>query len=90
MMPRSSFRPWAETMTMAGATKGPAATGYYLHLEPGASFFTGGLWQPEPVVAARIRGAIDAHAQRWVEIRDALGCVGRLGPQDVDPDEPTT
>jgi uncharacterized protein (TIGR02453 family) len=56
-----------------GAEKGPSATGYYLHLEPGASFLTGGLWLPEPAVAARIRAAIDAHAPRWVEIRDALG-----------------
>ncbi len=56
-----------------GAGKGPSATGYYLHLEPGGSFFAGGLWAPEPAVAATIRAAIDTHSPRWVAIRDALG-----------------
>ncbi|MDP2306127.1 MAG: DUF2461 domain-containing protein [Pseudomonadota bacterium] len=56
-----------------GADKGPSATGYYLHLDPAGSFFTGGLWQPEPAVAAKIRAAIDTHAPSWVAIRDALG-----------------
>ncbi len=33
--------------------------GYYLHIEPGASFAAGGIWVPEPQVLAGIRQEID-------------------------------
>ena len=33
--------------------------GYYFHLQPGASFLAGGMWQPEPVNLNAIRQEID-------------------------------
>jgi len=42
----------------AGGKAAPTA-GYYLHLEPGASFVAGGMYMPEPAVLARVRQEID-------------------------------
>lgn len=33
--------------------------GYYMHIEPGASFIGGGIWMPEPVAVKKIRQEID-------------------------------
>jgi uncharacterized protein (TIGR02453 family) len=41
-----------------GGKKSPAA-GYYIHLEPGASFAAGGAWQPSPELLKGIRQEID-------------------------------
>ncbi|AOS83700.1 TIGR02453 family protein [Chlorobaculum limnaeum] len=51
----------------AGGRKGPLA-GYYLHLEPGASFAGGGLYMPEAPVLARTRAAIDSRFDEWSAI----------------------
>ncbi|NTV66495.1 MAG: DUF2461 domain-containing protein [Chlorobaculum sp.] len=48
----------------AGGRKGPLA-GYYLHLEPGASFAGGGLYMPEAPVLAKTRQAIDTRFDEW-------------------------
>lgn len=42
----------------SGGKKSPLA-GYYLHIEPGASFVGGGLWMPQPPVLAAVRQEID-------------------------------
>ncbi|NTW54072.1 MAG: DUF2461 domain-containing protein [Chlorobaculum sp.] len=47
-----------------GGRKGPLA-GYYLHLEPGASFVGGGLYMPEAPVLAKTRLAIDTRFDEW-------------------------
>jgi len=47
-----------------GGRKGPLA-GYYLHLEPGASFAGGGLYMPEAPVLAKTRQAIDTRFEDW-------------------------
>jgi len=39
--------------------KKSAAAGYYIHLEPGASFVAGGAWQPSPELLKGIRQEID-------------------------------
>lgn len=36
-----------------------AGAGYYVHIEPGASFVAGGIWMPEPATLAGIRQEID-------------------------------
>lgn len=33
--------------------------GYYIHIEPGASFIGGGVWMPEPAAVKKIRQEID-------------------------------
>lgn len=47
-----------------GGRKGPYA-GYYLHLEPGASFIGGGLYMPDAPVLAATRQAIDSRFEEW-------------------------
>jgi uncharacterized protein (TIGR02453 family) len=42
----------------SGGKKSPFA-GYYVHIEPGASFVGGGLWQPMPDMLAKVRQEID-------------------------------
>ena len=42
--------------------------GYYLHLEPGATFAGGGIYMPEPVVLEETRREIDAHFSEWQSI----------------------
>ncbi len=52
----------------AGGVHGP---GFYLHLEPGASFAGGGLWHPEPEGLFKVRQAIAAQPRAWKAIRDS-------------------
>ena len=42
--------------------------GYYLHLEPGATFAGGGIYMPEPAVLEQTRREIDAHFGEWQSI----------------------
>ncbi len=50
-----------------GGRKSPWG-GYYLHLEPGASFAGGGIYMPEPAVLELTRREIDAHFNEWQSI----------------------
>lgn len=45
--------------------------GYYLHIEPGASFLAGGMWQPEPAHLNAIRQEIDYNANEFKKIINA-------------------
>ncbi|HLG02042.1 MAG TPA: DUF2461 domain-containing protein [Bacteroidia bacterium] len=44
------------------------APGYYMHLEPGGSFFAGGMWMPEPPMLAKIRQEIDYNLPEFQSI----------------------
>lgn len=44
--------------------------GFYLHLEPGASFAGGGLWHPDSEALRKVRAAIATKAKAWKAIRD--------------------
>jgi uncharacterized protein (TIGR02453 family) len=50
----------------AGGVHGP---GFYLHLEPGASFAGGGLWHPEAEALFKVRQAIAAKPAAWKALR---------------------
>ncbi len=50
-----------------GGRKGPYG-GYYVHIEPGATFAGGGIYMPEPAVLERVRREIDAHFGEWQSI----------------------
>ncbi|MFN4285083.1 MAG: DUF2461 domain-containing protein [Lacibacter sp.] len=43
--------------------------GYYIHIEPGASFIGGGVWMPQPEALKKIRQEIDYN---WDAFRDLL------------------
>lgn len=73
----------------AGGVHGP---GFYLHLEPGASFAGGGLWHPEPESLFKVRQAIAAQPRAWKAIRDSgleiQGDALKRVPQGFPPDHP--
>ena len=50
-----------------GGRKSPYA-GYYLHVEPGASFVGGGIYMPEPAILEHVRGEIDRFFKEWQSI----------------------
>jgi len=59
-----------------GGRKSPYA-GYYLHVEPGASFIGGGIYMPETAILDQIRREIDASFKEWESIvrdNDLLHC----------------
>ncbi|HRS68437.1 MAG TPA: DUF2461 domain-containing protein, partial [Paludibacteraceae bacterium] len=43
-------------------------SGYYLHIQPDASFFSGGIYCPEPAALKRLRESIDIHYEELVAI----------------------
>lgn len=45
-----------------------AGAGYYLHIEPGASFIAGGIWMPEPATLAGIRQELDYNLKEFNKI----------------------
>jgi uncharacterized protein (TIGR02453 family) len=47
--------------------KGTGA-GYYIHVQPGASFAAAGIWQPEPAELQGIRQEIDYNFDEWKKI----------------------
>lgn len=73
----------------AGGVHGP---GFYLHLEPGASFAGGGLWHPEPESLALVRQAIAEEPRAWRAIRESgeaiRGDALKRVPRGFDPEHP--
>ncbi len=53
-----------------GGKKAPFA-GYYLHIQPGASFLAGGLYMPESKILKNIRQEIDYNADEFKAILNA-------------------
>jgi uncharacterized protein (TIGR02453 family) len=58
---------FAAYMSAKGGRKSPRA-GYYLHMEPGNSFISGGIYMPEPNVLKALRKAIYENVDEWLEI----------------------
>ncbi len=50
-----------------GGRKSPFA-GYYLHVEPNASFISGGIYMAEPNTMRKVRMDIDTYQERFIEI----------------------
>jgi uncharacterized protein (TIGR02453 family) len=74
----------------AAASGGVHGPGFYLHLEPGASFAGGGLWHPEPEALFQLRQAIAAKPRSWKVLRDTgliiQGEALKRVPQGFPPD----
>jgi uncharacterized protein (TIGR02453 family) len=82
-----------------GGRKSPYA-GYYLHIEPGASFIGGGIYMPETAILDQIRREIDASFTEWKSIvhnkelllsfPESVKPSGTLvrPPKGYDPDSP--
>lgn len=57
--------------------------GYYFNLEPGASFFGGGIYMPENKVLAKIRESIDQYFDEWQKVtnnKSLTDCFGEIKP----------
>ncbi len=68
-----------------GGRKSPFA-GFYLHIQPGASFIAGGVYQPESKVLNAIREGIDYDAQSLRKIignKEFVSQFGELGGDKV-------
>ncbi len=48
--------------------QGIHAPGFYLHLEPDASFAAAGSWHPDPIALHQIRTAIVKHPKKWEKV----------------------
>jgi uncharacterized protein (TIGR02453 family) len=64
--------------TNMGASMDPGGkksliAGYYIHIEPGASFIAGGVWQPEPPMLQSIRQEIDYNPEPLLKIIKSAG-----------------
>ncbi len=60
---------WGAYMAGNGGRKSVRA-GYYLHLEPETSFFSGGIWCPEPKILKALRMAIHENIDEFTEIME--------------------
>ncbi|MDR0370886.1 MAG: DUF2461 domain-containing protein [Prevotellaceae bacterium] len=56
-------------MAPDGGRKSPKA-GYYFHLEPGNSFVSIGIWQPEPLVLKELRQSVHDNIDEYKEITE--------------------
>jgi uncharacterized protein (TIGR02453 family) len=56
----------------AGSTDEVHGAGYYLHLQPGASFLGAGAWHPDRRSLAKIRDAISWKAGEWKKAKRGL------------------
>jgi len=79
------------------AGKDVHAPGYYVHIEPDHAFVGAGIWHPDSATLKRIRSYIDAHPNRWTDMRsDARfakffhfgGDSLKRAPKGFDPDHP--
>lgn len=52
-----------------GAGSDVSAAGFYLHLEPRASFAAAGVWHPDPATLARVRRGMVERPKEWQAIR---------------------
>ncbi len=66
--------------------------GFYLHLEPGASFAGGGLWHPDTESLLKVRQAIAGKPRAWKSVRkpglELLGDTLKRVPPGFDPAHP--
>ena len=66
--------------------------GFYLHLEPGASFAGAGSWHPDPGTLQRVREHMVAHPKAWTALRakglEVQGDAAARVPRGFDPNHP--
>ncbi len=68
-----------------GKIAGMEKTGYYLHIEPGASFVGGGYWMPTPEDLKKIRQEIDYNPKeihKILENKEFRQLFGQLSEED--------
>ena len=71
--------------TISPGGKKSFSPGYYIHIQPGASFLAGGTWRPEPPQLNAIRQEIDYNAEEFNKIighKDFKKYFGGLSDED--------
>jgi uncharacterized protein (TIGR02453 family) len=91
------YKTWAGMHFRHERARDVHSPGYYIHLEPGNTFISCGIWKPDRESLERIRQIIFEHPQRWL---DAIGekrfnstylLAGdalKRPPRGFDPDHP--
>jgi uncharacterized protein (TIGR02453 family) len=87
---KSPYKTYAGAHFQLGG-KGGHGPGYYLHLQPGACFVAGGMWQPEPNALQKIREKIAERPSEWKKARGTLDHGEdslKRPPRGFEPDHP--
>lgn len=63
--------PYKNNYGISFSIKGSKGPEYYLHLQPGKSFFAGGYWMPEAADLKNIREEIDYNTSEFLELVEA-------------------
>lgn len=91
------FKTWAGMHFRHERARDVHSPGFYIHLEPGSSFISCGIWKPDRESLERIRLVVSEHPQRWLDaIQDQeFSALYRLAgeslkrpPRGFDPDHP--
>ncbi len=91
------FKTWAGMHFRHERARDVHSPGFYIHLEPGNSFISCGIWKPDRESLERIRLVVSEHSQRWLDaIQDQeFSALYRLAgeslkrpPRGFDPDHP--
>ena len=64
--------------------KGIPDPGYYLHIQPGESFFAAGFWMPEAPVLKKVREEIDYNTSEFLDIIQAKSFRGLFELDQTD------
>jgi uncharacterized protein (TIGR02453 family) len=90
--------PYKNNYGISFSIKGSKGPEYYLHLQPGKSFFAGGYWMPEAADLKNIREEIDYNTSEFLEIIEAKGFTSlytlstedslKKAPKGYDPSHP--
>jgi len=90
--------PYKNNFGISFSIKGNKGPEYYLHLQPGKSFFAGGYWMPEAADLKNIREEIDYNTSEFLEIIEAKSFTSlytlskedtlKKAPKGYDPEHP--
>jgi uncharacterized protein (TIGR02453 family) len=90
--------PYKNNYGISFNVKGSKGPEYYLHLQPGNSFFAGGYWMPEAADLKNIREEIDYNTSEFLEIINAENFTSmfslrkedtlKKAPKGYDPEHP--
>jgi uncharacterized protein (TIGR02453 family) len=94
---KQPYKTWAGMHFRHERARDVHSPGYYLHLEPGNTFISCGIWKPNSESVARIRRVLLEHPQRWIDAKQEekfssvyklVGETLKRPPRGFDPELP--
>jgi uncharacterized protein (TIGR02453 family) len=91
------YKTWAGMHFRHERARDVHSPGFYIHLEPGYSFISCGIWKPTSETLGRIRQVLLEHPQRWqdatqeekfISLYRLAGESLKRSPRGIDPDHP--